>query len=1387
MNSFAANFKTVAKSINESVFGQYNTDYTPIAPNNFGSSTDRLFTIGNGSSNSNRSDAFMVLKNGNVGVGLSIPSEKLEVAGKTKTTNLQVTTGATNGYILQSDANGNATWVNPTALNVVENDPQVSSVTTNKVPKWDGTSLIDGQLFDNGTNIGIGTTNPLAKFEVNGGVRVNEGIVIDANDTNNATNINTLSFGNTSGEAIGSTRALNANNRFGLDFYTNNLRRMLITQNGDVAIGTINPVAKLDVGGDVKVNEGIIVDANGANNGSNLNTLSFGLSSGEAIGSPRTVTSINQYGLDFYTDHEIRMSIAHWGGVAINTELATNNLDVNGNMAIGGDYAGIEDAPDDGLIVQGNVGIGTSFAPLPLTLAGTANQMIGVISDSEDGTSLVLYNSSFGGKEWIVTSSGENNPEGAGNLLFQEASAGTAMIITSDKNVGIGTNEANSRLTVGENYYSNISSIAQFNVTNHEAVMFGETANHKGLMIGYDGNDIQGRSGNDFDTNDDLIINQYGGNVGIGTNTPLEKVHIENGNFLHAGTFGAGDALTVSGSGAKMFFYPKKAAFRAGYANTTGWDDAYIGNYSIVLGNNSMADDDNAIAIGENSFASAPNSVAIGDLAYVYGNHSLSFGNDIGSSAEYAIAIGNSSQAMDDYEVIIGNDNISEGEKAIALGSNLTTFSYKETALGTYNTTYTANNGFAWHTNDRLLVVGNGTSSSNLSNAMVILKNGNTGIGVNTPTNKFEVAGTTKTTNLQITAGATNGYILQSDANGNATWVNGSGLLTETDPQVAVATTHKVPKWNGTALVNGTITDNNGNIGIGTNTPVAKLEISLPPATETLDQSYFDTFLSFPFSTNPLWQSFTADSAGLLTKVSLFFATGSPVTNRTITIYTGEGTAGTILGTGSITSSPNAWADCLLSGITIATGTQYTIFMSDGSYWNGNTGGVYAGGRASGSPLADKYFKTYVLKHEGDIEFVVGGMGVGIGTNAPSIKLDVVGKTKTVNFQLTSGASNGYVLKSDANGNATWVNSNTLTITETDPKVGALNTNYTPRWNGTILTNGQLFDNGTNVGVGTNNPQQKLSISGGINIDQAEQNIATLANGLSFGSNSGEGIASNRAVAFGNPDGLDFYTNHAIRFSITNSGRVGIGTVEPDKAKFEVLGVASNTLSYGYLNGSGNVGTASGTSNYSIYASNRIAASEFNAFSDARIKRVIGVSDKNQDLQTLLKIEIVDYSLIDSIGKGNNNYKKVIAQQVKEVYPQIVSTHVDVIPDIYQVAIIQDGFVALPNTNLKAGEKVKLIFEEGETLILVKAINEKGFFVESPKNGKVFVYGHEVKDFHTVDYEGLSTLNISATQALFRQVIELENNVKNMQHTLNILQSEVQNIQSTHHSILSKN
>jgi hypothetical protein len=97
----------------------------------------------------------------------------------------------------------------------------------------------------------------------------------------------------------------------------------------------------------------------------------------------------------------------------------------------------------------------------------------------------------------------------------------------------------------------------------------------------------------------------------------------------------------------------------------------------------------------------------------------------------------------------------------------------------------------------------------------------------------------------------------------------------------------------------------------------------------------------------------------------------------------------------------------------------------------------------------------------------------------------------------------------------------------------------------TTATNQFIIRASSGVGIGTNTPQQLLSVAQGMNIDQANANDGALWNGLSFGSTSGEGIASKR-TAGGNQYGLDFYTNSINRVSIANAtGYVGFGLTNP--------------------------------------------------------------------------------------------------------------------------------------------------------------------------------------------------------------------------------------------------
>jgi hypothetical protein len=237
-------------------------------------------------------------------------------------------------------------------------------------------------------------------------------------------------------------------------------------------------------------------------------------------------------------------------------------------------------------------------------------------------------------------------------------------------------------------------------------------------------------------------------------------------------------------------------------------------------------------------------------------------------------------------------------------------------------------------------------------------------------------------------------------------------------------------------------------------------------------------------------------------------------------------------------------------------------------------------------------------------------------------------------------------------------------------------------------------------------------------------------------------VGTNRKIQFYNEGGAFF------------TGTVGIGTVNPTRGKLEVVGVSSTvSLSYFYLTGpvAGTGASSVQNVNYSIYADGRIACPEFNAFSDERIKLVQGRSVGASDLAMLMQIEITDYTFKDTIEKGSGPQKKVLGQQVEKVFPQAVHQGTDVVPDIYQIAQVKDGWLELA-TDLKKGDRVKLVTDSEASVYDVVEVEQTRFRTTlQPGGEKVFVYGREVKDFRVIDYDAIAMLNVSATQEIKRE------------------------------------
>ena len=160
-------------------------------------------------------------------------------------------------------------------------------------------------------------------------------------------------------------------------------------------------------------------------------------------------------------------------------------------------------------------------------------------------------------------------------------------------------------------------------------------------------------------------------------------------------------------------------------------------------------------------------------------------------------------------------------------------------------------------------------------------------------------------------------------------------------------------------------------------------------------------------------------------------------------------------------------------------------------------------------------------------------------------------------------------------------------------------------------------------------------------------------------------------------------------------------------------------------------------------------------YSDSRIKNIHGVSDASKDLQILQGIQVTDYTHKDA-ALGRRVLKKVIAQQVEEVYPRAVKRMRRSIPDIMKKASIdRDGWVQM-TTDLQVGERIEFLINDSrdshEVLETRNGAFRTNFEPFSRARTRLFVYGREVDDFRIVDYDAIAMLNVSATQELHRRL-----------------------------------
>jgi len=172
-----------------------------------------------------------------------------------------------------------------------------------------------------------------------------------------------------------------------------------------------------------------------------------------------------------------------------------------------------------------------------------------------------------------------------------------------------------------------------------------------------------------------------------------------------------------------------------------------------------------AVAIGKNNVISGTSLDVKGAIRGGNPNTSETVGT-------YSIAIGNGVVANGSNSIAFGYQTTAKANEAIAFGNNTTSNSYIETVFGRYNAITRVVSSSGWTLTDPLLQIGNGSSSIR-NNALTILKNGNTGVGISgteessKPTERLDIgSGNVRIRDINKITGTAADKNVVADANG---------------------------------------------------------------------------------------------------------------------------------------------------------------------------------------------------------------------------------------------------------------------------------------------------------------------------------------------------------------------------------------------------------------------------------------------------------------------------------------------------------------------------------------------------------------------------------------------------------------------------------------------
>jgi hypothetical protein len=181
----------------------------------------------------------------------------------------------------------------------------------------------------------------------------------------------------------------------------------------------------------------------------------------------------------------------------------------------------------------GQLGVGTTSPLMKLHVQGvtTANDGIRISQTGTFSSSLELYNSSSGARNWSILSTGSSNGQGAGNFVIRDVTSSSDRLFFSGTNGNIG---------VGSGFTNSVLPISKLHVDGDLFVTGAGGA--AGLLLG--DNNTTKEWGIEYDGGGMNFWTPFGSTAGFAN----YRMYIKNNGNVGINTIGSNAKLTVNGT-----------------------------------------------------------------------------------------------------------------------------------------------------------------------------------------------------------------------------------------------------------------------------------------------------------------------------------------------------------------------------------------------------------------------------------------------------------------------------------------------------------------------------------------------------------------------------------------------------------------------------------------------------------------------------------------------------------------------------------------------------------------------------------------------------------------------------------------------------------------------